>query len=118
MYIGLTFYDKDGFILEQTEQKKFKFKVKGGNLNQGDKLILNEQYEEGIKWYNKRIEEEGSKREYLYPLLRYYCNYGYVDKDKETCIREYEKYYKALENIEIEGIEERTFRLWSSNLYE
>lgn len=118
VYIGFTFYDKDGFILEQTEQKKFKFKVKGGNLNQGDKLILNEQYEEGIKWYNERIEEEGNKREYLYPLLRYYCNYGYVDKDKGTCIREYEKYYKVLENTGIEGIEERNFRLWSSNLYE
>lgn len=118
-HIGITYRDEKGEILEKTKPfDELKFIAKGKILNEGDKLISQEKYDEAIKWYNERMKVEGDKREYLYPILRYYQDWNYVGLDEKESKKNFEKYLNRLEALGIEDVEVNYFEWRGSDFHD
>ncbi|MGL5415674.1 MAG: tetratricopeptide repeat protein [Clostridium sp.] len=56
---------------------------KNYKVTQGAKLLDEEKYKEGEEWFKKRIEEEGYKKEYIYPLIWLTLRDEYFIEDRE-----------------------------------
>ncbi|WP_297629746.1 hypothetical protein [uncultured Clostridium sp.] len=56
---------------------------KSYKVTQGAKLLDEEKYEEGEKWFKEKIDEEGYKKEYIYPLIWLAVRYEYLDQNKK-----------------------------------
>lgn len=63
---------------------KTKITSKEKALNEGEKLIQKGKVDEGIKWIEQKINEEGYKSEYIYPLIYITSNCGnYIKFENE-----------------------------------
>lgn len=115
IYIYLTYKDEAGRVLAQTPYDALRYKNPEKILNEGDKLLKKGKLEEGIKWYQEEIEKGNCSREFLYPIIRYYGDWDYINLDKEESIKKYNEYYDKLKDIGIEDVEKNWFDSWRSN---
>ena len=73
----------------------FTLKSTKKSLNNGDELIIEGKVSEGIEWFKERIAEEGYKKEYIYPILKYYIlKSNSTEKDKIDYLYYLEELYK------------------------
>ena len=106
LYISMVLYDENNYIIGKTLPQESKYITKEKQLNPGDKLMLEGKYDEAVEWYNSKVEEEGIKRRYLYPIIKYYGDY--TQRNTE----EFEKYYNKLNEIELEDVEKNFLEGW------
>ncbi|MGL4108820.1 carboxypeptidase-like regulatory domain-containing protein [Clostridium sp. LP20] len=104
--ISMIFYDENNYIIAKTTLDKLKYTTKEKQLNNGDKLMLEGKYDEAVKWYKSKIEEEGVSRKFLYPIIKYYGDYTRRNTE------EFNKYYDKLNEIELEDIEKNFLEGW------
>lgn len=58
-------------------------KSKNYEVTKGAKLLDEEKYEEGEIWLKEKIEKEGYKREYIYPLIWINLRDGFYEEDRD-----------------------------------
>lgn len=107
IYIGIIAYDKNGEIISRGNVFENEIKLKKKKLNEGEKLILDNKQEEGIKWLTNKLKEDPTNKEYIYPILNnaiFYEDYKYANEliDRLEAINKtgYDKACYYNENIE------------------
>lgn len=108
IYISLKYFDKNGEVIKKTIPFEVKWTCNKKELNEGDKLMLQGEFDEAVKWYDDKIKEDGIKRRYLYPIIKYYGDYTWRN------VEEYNKYYDMLKTIGLEEIEIEYLDNWGN----
>lgn len=111
--ISFQYLDENGEIIENTVPGELRYKYKRGKLNDGEKLILDGKIDEAIKWNEEQLSIKGDSREFLYPLLKYYGQDRFTDNKKRD-IEKFNEYYKRLEALGMESLEENLFKRWAN----